>query len=95
MTPDLLREFFGSTLGISQQDLLLENQVLYFGMPPSRIDFLTGISGVEFEQCWKHRNIWTGLGFAVNIIGLSDLRANKLASGRLKDLADLEELPQN
>jgi hypothetical protein len=64
-----------------------------FGAKPVRIDLLTGPSGVDFEQCYARRVVATFDGVEVSIIGLADLRANKLASGRDKDLIDLKKLP--
>lgn len=62
------------------------------GYPPRRIDLLTGPSGVEFGQCFAERLQVDVEGIVVDFIGLDGLRANKLASGRLQDLADLENL---
>jgi len=54
---------------------------------------MTSASGVRFEECYQNRIEGTIDGGPVNLISLSDLRSNKLAAGRFKDLADLEELP--
>ncbi len=64
------------------------------GMPPFRIELLTKISGVTFETCYARKRIMTIDDLEVAVIDLADLRTNKLASGRLQDLADLEKLPQ-
>lgn len=66
--------------------------VAQFGLPPSRIDILTGVSGVTFATAWANRLEAPIEGVRVPIIGLSDLIANKRATGRLKDLADVEGL---
>ena len=83
---------FGSTAPapemFSQPDL-----VIRMGNPPLRIELLTGISGVEFGDCWKARETAVLDGITVNIINLDSLKANKKASGRLKDLNDLANLP--
>lgn len=63
-----------------------------FGREPVRIDVLTGPSGVEFDACYSRRNVVEWDGVRVPLIALEDLLANKKASGRLKDLADLEAL---
>jgi hypothetical protein len=63
------------------------------GNPPLRLEILTTISGVEFADAYAQRIIDTIDGVAVNIIGLGQLKVNKRASGRLKDLSDLENLP--
>ena len=83
---------FGSTAPspemFSQPDL-----VIRMGNPPLRIELLTGISGVDFRNCWSAREIPVLDGISVNIINLDNLKRNKKASGRLKDLNDLENLP--
>ena len=58
-----------------------------------RLEISTGISGVEFEECYNNRIVDTLDDVEVNIIDLPHLKANKKAAGRLKDLADLENLP--
>ena len=62
------------------------------GIPPMRIEISTGISGVDFENCYSERLIGEIDGIQVSIINLQDLKTNKKASGRLKDLNDLENL---
>jgi predicted nucleotidyltransferase len=69
-----------------------EKQVIRMGVPPLRIELLTGVSGVEFEDCYAQRVV-TNLGeVEVSLISLEDLKTNKAASGRYKDLNDLEHL---
>ena len=83
---------FGSTAPapemFSQPDL-----VIRMGNPPLRIEILTGVSGVEFEDCWQVRESIVVDGIIVNIINLDRLKINKRSSGRLKDLNDLANLP--
>lgn len=69
-------------------------QIVRMGLPPMRLELLTEIDGVEFEGCYARRHRETIDGVVVSLISLADLRTNKAASGRHKDLADLEELPQ-
>jgi hypothetical protein len=57
------------------------------------IDILTSIDGVEFDGCAARAERFDLDGLTVPVIGLADLKANKRASGRHKDLADLEYLP--
>ena len=64
------------------------------GVPPLQIDILTDVSGVTFKACYKKRALAEIDGVKVNIISLKDLRKNKRASGRHKDLDDLENLPE-
>ena len=63
------------------------------GVPPLRIELLTGVSGVEFAGCYAHRHVDVVDGVEVSLISLDDLKANKRASGRTKDLNDLQNLP--
>jgi predicted nucleotidyltransferase len=70
-----------------------EQQVLRMGVPPLRIELLTGVSGVEFEDCYSQRAVVNLGGVEVSLISLEDLKTNKAASGRYKDLNDLEHLP--
>ncbi len=73
--------------------LLLENQLVRLGVPPFRIEILTTIDGVEFSECYAARLQTLLDGVEVSLIGLSDLKVNKKASGRSKDITDLENLP--
>jgi hypothetical protein len=70
-----------------------EPQVLYqIGLPPSRIDIMTSVTGLEFDAAWPNR-ITAHFGeVPAPVLGLEDMRKAKKAAGRLKDLADLEEL---
>ena len=63
------------------------------GRPPLRIDVLTTISGVAFETAYTRRVTAVIDGVEVDILGLEDLKSSKRASGRHRDLADLDELP--
>ncbi len=68
--------------------------IIRIGVEPSRIEILTGISGVEFDECFDRRVEADLSGLRVPFIGLSDLRANKSAAGRDKDILDLNNLPK-
>lgn len=65
------------------------------GLPPIRIEILTTISGVEFESCYGEREMIQIEEIPVPVISLARLKQNKAASGRAKDLADLDNLPAN
>jgi hypothetical protein len=70
-----------------------EPDVLYqIGLPPSRIDIMTSVTGLEFEAAWPNRIMATFGDVTTPVLGLDDMRTAKRAAGRLKDLADLEEL---
>jgi hypothetical protein len=84
---------FGAPLaahGISEADFARPAVVYQLGLPPKRIDVLTSISGVSFDEAWPNRVTRTVDGIEVDFLGLVDLKTNKLASGRPKDLLDLE-----
>ena len=86
---------FGFDVPALRPELFLEDdQVIRMGVPPHRIEVMTTISGVTFDECWPGRVEMEWDGVPVAVIGLECLRKNKLASGRLKDLADLEQLPE-
>ena len=72
---------------------LAERKVFIFGREPVRIDVLTAPSGVDFAESYARRNVVDWDGIKVPLISLEDLKRNKRASGRLKDLADLEQFP--
>jgi hypothetical protein len=75
----------------SKDDLLDPNAVLMFGRVPNRIDILTWISGRDFADCYPRRVLGKLGGVEIPLIALDDLLINKKASGRNKDLADLDE----
>jgi hypothetical protein len=89
---DALTAFgFGGT-GLSAADFQQPDVVVQLGVPPVRVDLLTGISGVTWEEAWTGRIAGELGGVSVAFLGLSELRRNKRAVGRHKDLADLEAL---
>jgi predicted nucleotidyltransferase len=87
-----LDEFGFGSLGLRESDFLTPNQIIQLGHPPSRIDLLCTVSGVTFGECYESRVTVEIDGVPVNFINLENLRKNKAASGRLQDLADLENL---
>ena len=85
---------FGIPEELITDDLFLEeDKVIRMGVPPVRIELITGASGVEFSDCYSRREVIEIDGLPVNFICLQDLKINKRASGRHKDLEDLEHLP--
>jgi hypothetical protein len=69
-----------------------KTEVFYFGNKPRRIDFLTKIRGVEFEEAIKQVNYFQLTNIEVPVIHYHHLIINKMLSSRLKDKADVEEL---
>jgi hypothetical protein len=84
-----LRAFGAPLCDLTTADLAEPDTVFQIGLPPSRIDVLSGISGVVFEDAWPRRKELTIEGLRVAVIGRADFVANKRAAGRPKDLADL------
>ncbi len=90
---NVLKEFGFDLPQLSIDLFLKENQIIRMGVPPVRIEIATTISGVTFEECYGERVIDELDGVKVNLIDLKHLKTNKKASGRYKDLNDLENLP--
>lgn len=89
-----LNEFGFGGVGATETLFQQPHKVIRMGHPPVRIEVLTTISGVEFSSCYAARIEAEIDGLMVKIINLNDLRINKRASGRLKDLNDLDNLPE-
>ena len=87
-----LSEFGFGTLGIQVADLCSPGMVVQLGVKPNRIDLLTAISGVSFEEAWATRSEAELDGVATHFIGRAALLRNKQQTGRAKDLGDAEEL---
>lgn len=82
-------------MGVAQEDLETPGIVLQIGQPPRRIDLLTQASGLSFAEAWSNRVTHAIEGLAIPFVGRDDLVLNKRASGRPKDLADLDVLEKN
>jgi hypothetical protein len=88
-----LKEFGFNIPDLSAELFLQENQIVRMGVPPLRLEITTSISGVAFAECYRSRVVDELDGVQVNLISLKHLKINKKASGRYKDLNDLENLP--
>lgn len=89
---EAVREFGFDVEELAPELFLQEHKIIRMGVPPFRIEVLTTISGVSFDACYAERTVETLDGVEVNFISLEHLKANKKASGRFKDLTDLEHL---
>jgi hypothetical protein len=89
----VLKEFGFELPELSPELFLKEWQIIRLGVPPVRIELATTISGVNFSECYAQCVVDVLDGVKVNLISLKHLKANKKASGRHQDLADLENLP--
>lgn len=90
-----LRDFGFGQMEISESDFTRSDSVVQLGYPPYRIDILTSIDGVEFEEAWDRRLTVELQGLSVPVIGRNDLIVNKRAAGRRQDLADVERLTKS
>ena len=87
-----INAFGFSSFALTKEDFIKEGNVVQLGYPPLRIDLLTNIDGVTFDDCFPNRKIVEIDELTVNFIGYQDLLKNKKASGRLRDLDDLDNL---
>ena len=79
-------------LGVSVRDLAKPEMIVQIGIPPRRIDIMTSVTGLAFEDAWTSRVVHRVDGLEVPFIGRAALLENKRAAGRPKDLADIEAL---
>ena len=87
-----LADFGFAPLGLVAEDFSKPDQIIQLGYPPSRVDLLTTIPGVDFAECYDARIEAKASGVVVNFIDIDDLKRNKLASGRPQDLVDVQRL---
>jgi hypothetical protein len=87
-----LTQFGFESLGLTSEDFQTPNQIIQLGYPPNRIDLITNPDGIDFQTCYDSKIEVTLNDVQVKFINLDNLKKNKLASGRLQDLADLEKL---
>ncbi len=88
-----VRDFFGGDLDGLDKKFLQNNEALFFGGVPNKIEVFKHASGLEFSQAYPRRVETMIDGVPAKMICLNDLKINKRASGRNKDLADLDNLP--
>ncbi len=89
----VLQDFGFDTPELSANLFLKEKSIVRMGNAPMRIEVVTTISGVRFDKCYSERVIDSIDDVVVSLISLHHLKANKKASGRFKDLDDIEHLP--
>jgi hypothetical protein len=87
-----LVQFGFGNVGIQAEDFQSPGKVIQLGVQPNRIDILTSISGVSFDDAWQYRTAGALDGVATQFIGREALIRNKESTGRAKDLGDVEEL---
>lgn len=89
---DAIDAFGFGSLGLTVQDFTTPDLVIQLGYEPNRVDLLTGLTGVRFEEAYPRRVTATIGGLALPIIDRASLAVNKRAFGRPQDLVDAEEL---
>jgi hypothetical protein len=87
-----LKDFGFGELDLSKDDFLKKNQVIQLGYPPNRIDLLTSVSGLTYDEARQNKVSGTFGETQVFFIGKEELKKNKKATGRKSDLNDLENL---
>lgn len=87
-----LKEFGFGSLDISSDDFQKKDNVVQLGEPPVRIDIITSISGVSWEQANSSKEPGNYDNVPVFFIGKNQYIANKRATGRARDIADIEAL---
>ncbi|MGH7719568.1 MAG: hypothetical protein ACREON_12095 [Gemmatimonadaceae bacterium] len=86
-------EAFGAPMDqITGDDLVSPDLIFQIGIEPNRIDILTSIDGVEFDEAWPNRVVIQVDGVEVPLLGREELIRNKRAAGRPQDLADVAQL---
>jgi hypothetical protein len=81
-----------ASANLTAEDLVNPAMVFQMGRPPRRIDVITGIDGVSFDEAWPNRLVLGVEGREVPFLGRGELLRNKQAAGREKDLVDLKAL---
>ena len=90
-----LAEFGFAGLGLKAADFVDAYRVIQLGVPPNRIDLLTSLTGVTFDEAWAGRVEAIVGETRVNFIGREALILNKRLTGRAQDKADLEALGES
>ena len=90
-----IRGFFGEDLPGLDKRFLQQNEAVFLGAVPNKIEIFKHCSGLQFSEAYQRRQETTIDGEPVKLISLTDLKTNKRASGRNKDLADLDNLPES
>lgn len=84
---------FGAPMAeIAVEDFFTAGIVFQIGIAPQRIDVMTSISGVDFDDAWPNRLVADLGGLRADVIGRDQLLQNKIASGRPKDIVDADIL---
>ncbi|MEY2779333.1 MAG: hypothetical protein RL623_513 [Actinomycetota bacterium] len=88
-----LESFGFDGLGLSAEDFQELGVVVQLGHEPQRVDILTFATGLDFATAYENRIMVSIGSLEVPFVLINDLRTNKLATGRLRDIADAADLP--
>lgn len=91
---DALQQFGAPLMDLREEDLCTPGTVFQIGVAPCRVDILTAIDGVTFDEAWPNRQEIEVEGVRLRVLGRDDLIRNKRASGRSRDRADVERLEE-
>jgi hypothetical protein len=86
---------FGFDVPELSPDVFLKDvhKIVRMGVPPLRIEIMMAISGINFKECYEKRIDYKDGDLTIKIIDKENLKKNKKAAGRYKDLSDLDYLP--
>ncbi len=87
-----LDEFGFGSVGLALEDFQKENMVIQLGVPPVRVDIVTSLTGISWDDAYANRAYGKYGDVSVSYIGREQFISNRRAIGRQKDLADLEAL---
>lgn len=90
----VIKEFGFGMLGVTLEDFLDKNNVIQLGFPPVRIDLISDLSAVDFEECYELREKVDFDGLKVDFIDVNNLIKTKLAAGRPQDKVDADKLKE-
>ena len=90
-----IEDFGFASLDLTKEDFCVPEKVIQFGVPPVRIDIITSISGVSWEDAWNGKILGHYSDVSTYYLGLPEFIANKKAAGRKKDIADIEAIQEN
>jgi predicted nucleotidyltransferase len=88
-----LKKFGFSARSLATRPLLQKPKFIRIGQPPVRVEIHSEIAGVDFDECFDRAVSCQVESISVPFIGLDDLKTNKRAAGRPKDVADIDGLP--
>lgn len=89
---DAINGFGFKSLNLTREDFLTNTQFIQLGVAPIRIDITSEVSGITFDEAFPKRIIVELDNIVIPVIGIEELIKNKMASGRMQDLADAEKL---